>query len=91
MARYMVERNYVRVVGKIWMPAITCAMEYPLSKYDVDNIGEFTRDNVGQWLCTHAGDFQSIQDFMASVGDKDIPWATEEGEYAYLDCVFQED
>ena len=90
MARYMVERNYVQVVGKIWMPAVTCAMEYPLTRHDIENIGEFTRENVEQWLCIYARDFQSIEDFHASVGDQDIPWATEDGECAYADCMFQE-
>lgn len=88
--RYMVERNFIRVVGKIWMPFVTCAMEYPLSAYDIENIGEFTRENVEQWTATHCGDFQSITDFYATVGDQEIPWATEEGEMTYSDCMFQE-
>ena len=89
--RYMVEKNFVRVVGHIWQPGVgPCAMEYTLSDYHVRNIGEFTRENVEDWLTKNAGDFQSITDFYATVGDKEIPWATEEGEIAYSDCTFQE-
>ena len=38
--RYMVERNFVRVWGYIWMPNTLAAYEYTLSPYDVENIGE---------------------------------------------------
>ena len=86
--RYMVERNFVQVVGKIWMPAIKAATEYPLTKYDLKNIGDFNRENVEQWLCTHAGDFQSIEDFYATAGDKEIPWSNEESEFFYSDAVY---
>ena len=86
--RYMVERNYVQVVGTIWMPAITAAMEYPLTKHDLENIGEFTRENVERWLDTRAGDFQSVTDFFATYGDTDIVWADEENECIYNDCVY---
>jgi len=85
--RYMVERNFVRVVGTIWMPPITAAYEYPLTNYDIENIGEFTRDNVERWMRSHTGDFQFITDFYATVGDAEIPWATEEGELTYSDCM----
>ncbi|KKK96390.1 hypothetical protein LCGC14_2663190, partial [marine sediment metagenome] len=59
-----------------------------LSPYDVENIGEFTRENVEGWLHKNAGDFQSIEDFFATVGDKEIPWAKEENEFAYSDAVY---
>ena len=86
--RYLVERNFVQVIGKIWMPATTCAMEYTLSAYDIENIGEFTRENVAAWLTTNAGDFQSVDDFRATVGDDWIGWAEEESEFIYHDCVY---
>lgn len=86
--RYMVERNFVQVLGKIWQPGVgPCAMEYPLNAYAVKNIGRFTRRNVELWLCSHAGDFQSIIDFRASVGVKEIPWANEENELTFNDCT----
>ncbi len=86
--RYMVERNFVQVVGKIWQPGCEwCAMEYPLDSYAVRNIGKFTRRNVELWLTSHAGDFSQVIDFRASVGTKEIPWATEENECIFNDCM----
>ncbi len=83
-----IERNFVQVVGVIWMPSTTAAMEYKLSKYDLENIGEFTRENVEKWLDKRAGDFQSITDFYATYKDKEIQWADEENEFIYSDCMF---
>lgn len=84
--RYIVERNFVQVVGPIWLPNVTAATEYKLDAFDLENIGDFTRENVEQWLCTHAGDFRHVEDFYATAGDIEIPWATEEGELAYQDA-----
>ena len=90
--RYLVERNFVQVIGMIWQPlAGQCAMEYPLTAHDVANIGRFTRGNVETWLSANSGDFQSIDDFRASVGDDEIEWADEESEFTYNDCVYGSD
>jgi len=86
--KFTIERNWIEVIGVIWLPPITCAKRIDLSPYDMENIGEPTRENVEQWLCTHAGDFQSITDFHAIVGETDIPWATEENEFTYFDCMW---
>ena len=87
--RYLVERNFVQVLGRIWQPGLgQCAMEYPLTAHDVANIGRFTRDNVETWLSANSGDFQSIDDFRASVGDDEIDWESEESEFTYNNCVF---
>ena len=88
--RYLKEVNFVQVIGTIWMPACTAAMEYPLSAHDVANIGRFTRDNVAAWLSANSGDFQSIDDFRASIGDDEIEWADEESEFTYDDLVYPE-
>lgn len=93
--RYLVKKSFIEVLGIIWLPPIECAQTITLSQYDVDNIregdGSITRESVEQWLCTHAGDFQSIKDFCASIedGDKtvDIEWASEQGEMAFADCM----
>ena len=79
---------HVQVIGKIWMPAVPCAMDYPLSDYDLENIGEFTRENVEAWLCTHSGDFQSVEDFCAVCGDTVLDWKSEESGYTYSDCMY---
>ena len=90
--RYLVERNFVQVLGHIWQPmAGPCAMEYPLTAHDVANIGKFDRANVETWLSANSGDFQSIDDFRASVGDAEIEWADEESEITYNDCVYGSD
>ena len=93
--RYTVRKSVVRVIGRIWMPAVVASMQYTLSDYDVDNCkddqGNLTRESVEQWLCTHSGDFQSVQDFYASleVGSEtvEIDWASEESEFTYSDCA----
>lgn len=96
--KYLVRTSFVDVVGKIWMPMVTCSMRYPLREYDLEQMrnesGLITRDDVAQWLCTHTGDFSHIQDFRASLedGDKtlDFPWATEKGEILYNDTLADE-
>lgn len=85
--RYLVERNFINVLGKIWLPPVEGAYTYDLSSYDVENIGEFTRENIADWLSKNAGDFQQIIDFYATVGDKEIPWSSEDNEIRYNDLV----
>lgn len=87
MARYMVERNYVQILGRIWMPPVVAAMERQLSSYDVENIGKFTRENVREWLIRNAGDFQEILDFRATVGDQWIEWEHEHSGTDYMGCM----
>lgn len=86
-----IERNWIEIIGTIWMPAATCAQRKELSRYDIENIGEPTRENVEQWLTTHSGDFQSVQDFRAVIGETEIPWANEESEFTYNDCMYAEE
>jgi len=88
MSYYTVTVNEVNVLGIIWMPAVECAMNYTLSKHDIENMGEITRENVENWLDTHAGDFQSIIDFRVDIGDTIIEWKEEENEYKYMDCMY---
>ena len=83
--RYMVELNFVNVVGKGWYGQ-SMAYTYDLGKHELECIGDFTRENVEQWLGTHAGDFQSILDFEATAGDAWIEFSTDEGSMAYADC-----
>lgn len=92
--KYMVRKSIVEVVGVIWMPACVCAQRIVLREYDIENMrdddGKVTRESVELWLATHAGDFQSITDFHASIEDGEetieIPWGSEEGEFQYCDC-----
>lgn len=98
--RCVVRKSLVHVVGGIWMPyGAMCAMDYELSANDVENCrdddGKITRESVEDWLSTHSGDFSSVVDFCASIEDGDatvdIPWATEEGEIAYLEATCHDD
>ncbi|MBF9135275.1 hypothetical protein I0C86_41225 [Plantactinospora sp. S1510] len=93
--RYMVRTSVVRVIGRIWQPGHTAGQDITLTSSDVDNArddnGKITRESVGLWLDSHAGDFAEIIDFEASVEDGDatidIPWADEESEMTYNDCM----
>lgn len=84
MAVYTVRTRDVHVVGKNWYGQ-TVATTYDLPK-DIPA----ARLDIFDWLCTHAGDFQRIDDFAASIEEVEIPWTTEEGELAYYDCFSEE-
>ncbi len=86
--KFTVERNWIDVIGQIWMPAVTCATRRDLSDYDMRNIGEPTRENVDRWLALNVGDFQSIADFHAVIGETEIPWEREESELTFIDCMY---
>jgi hypothetical protein len=91
MSYYTVTVRRIDVIGKIWQPGIgTCAMSYELRDYDVENIGEFTRENVQLWLDSNSGDFQSISDFRADIADFFSDWEDEESEGIFNDCMFGE-
>jgi hypothetical protein len=87
---YTVDENYIEFIGKIWQPGIgPCAMRIDLSPYDLENIGENpTRNDVSLWLDTHSGDFQSVLDFHAVVGETEFPWENEESECTFNDCMY---
>ena len=101
---YRMERQYhavIRVVGVHWgaymrqgslapISEPTAAYKYHLSPYDVENIGEFTRENVQDWLDKNAGDFSAILDFCVEVGETELEWEKEESELAYLEYMFGE-
>ncbi|MFZ1059245.1 MAG: hypothetical protein WAP47_08635, partial [Candidatus Rokuibacteriota bacterium] len=80
----------IDVVGHIWQGQ-TCAYSYALSDHDLKGIGTFDRDSFSDWLDTHAGDFESIQDFAAYVGDQSIAWASEDAECLFINTMYPED
>lgn len=94
--RYIVRKNIIQLVGRIWLPPVITGQEIALSQYDVDNCrdenGKITRDSVEQWLCTHSGGFQSILDFFASIEDGnntvEIDWRDQESRFVFEDCTF---
>ena len=98
--RYTIRKSVVQVLGEIWQPGFTCAMDFNLSNSDVENIiagmgwtdGDY-RGAVLNWLDAHAGDFSHIIDFSASLEmpmDRtvEIAWQDEENEFAYLDAMY---
>ena len=90
-------KNIVQVIGKIWMPyGRLCAMEYTLSDADLKQYGidkeNPTRESIERWTQTNTGDFSSIQDFYANIGEnKEIKWKDPESEFTYSDCMFPAD
>ncbi len=87
--KYLVRKSYVDIIGTIWLPAVTCAQRINVDSYDIENMrdddGAITRDSVEQWLTSHSGDFQCVDDFSASIADGaqtiDIDWWEEESEF----------
>jgi len=99
--KFTVERNWIDVVGGIWMPyGSKCAMRYDLHSYELECIGKPTRKNVERWIGTHigrfrrddryvhSGDFSSIEDYRAVIGEKEFKWKKEESECIFNDCVY---
>ncbi len=93
--RYIVRRSYVDVLGYIWMPHALCSLHVPCDGHAIenmrDNAGHITRDSIADWLTRNTGDFQSVEDFSASIEDGDetldFPWSSEENECRYLDTL----
>jgi len=51
------------------------------------NSDVITCEAIAHWLSLNAGDFQYVEDFHASIGDQEFPWADEESECAFIDCM----
>ena len=95
----MARQGTINVVGVHWgaylergslMPITeaTAAYTYSLGEYELENIGKFTRENVQDWLDTHAGDFSVIKDFEAASGEVEIPWASEESDCLFFNMMY---
>lgn len=82
---------YVIVLGKLWMPMADASLRIDLRDHDLENIGDFTRENVEQWLTAYSGDFSNVIDFTAVCGDTETPWSSEENELAYFDTLGSEE
>ena len=85
--RYMTVCSFINILGKIWLPPVISSQTITLSPSDVDSIrvnGKITREGIEQWLTTHTGDFQSIEDFYADIanGERDLifDWANDDSE-----------
>lgn len=89
--KFTVEKNWIDVIGTIWMPSVTATYVYKLTTYDMENIGKPTRENIDVWLGSHAGDFQSVKDFHAVIGETEIPWKDEENEVLFNSITYPEE
>lgn len=96
--RYTVRKNVIWIVGRIWQPGYTCSQVLHPDMRDEslrDDDGQITRDSIQWWLAAHAGDFQEVIDFSASIENGEntieIPWGSDDGECAYLDTLPEED
>lgn len=95
--QYLVTKNIVQVIGGIWLPyGQTAAMEYSLSDSDLEQYGidkeNPTREQISNWVFKNTGDFSSISDFRADIGEnKVIDWSDPESEYLYNDGMYPED
>jgi hypothetical protein len=81
-------KNVINVLGTIWMPSITAGQAIEIVDYDKKNIGEVTRENVEQWLCSCTSDFKSIIDFGGSIDGVSIDWKDAESENTFNDCMY---
>lgn len=89
---------HVQYIGHIWQPGVgLCAQEQTFTvRPDGDAAGDdfsgpFTRDDVASHLALHAGDFQEVTDFRATLGTRErfdeMPWGDEESEWTFNDCM----
>ena len=86
MSFYTVTVNRIYAIGWLWMGG-KAYMPYDLTKSDVENIGELTRENIAKWLDSHSGDFQGIVDFQADIGDFFSDWANDDSEDFMHKCM----
>jgi hypothetical protein len=75
--KLFIKKRYIEIVGEI------TTWRIDLTLWNVFSIGEFTRENVHDWLadytCKHYRDYGWFPvDFHAVCGEQDIPWATKE-------------
>jgi hypothetical protein len=82
---------YVQVIGYIWMPShVERSYIFQLSDSELKEIGDFTRDNISNWLAIHAGDFRVISDFCAVCGSEELNWVKEDSENKWLGMYDEE-
>jgi hypothetical protein len=94
--KYTIRKSLINVLGQLWMPSVAGALVIEASTHDVENMrddeGKITRESVGLWLDSHAGDFSGVIDFSVSIEDGeatiDIPFSSEENEMTFGDCMY---
>lgn len=95
--RYTVTSQLVQFIGFIWQGGVgPCAQAKKLTAQDLESIGDVrNREAVADWIYSHSGDFQNIEDFRADfhIGNEHIvhEWKEEDSEAAYNACMYSED
>lgn len=77
----------ISLLGKGWYNQ-TISMTIDVTKHDLENIESFDRESVQDWIDSHSGDFQSITDFCFYLGEEIMPWANEDNEATFNDCMY---
>ena len=80
--RYIIRDDHIKVIGKIWSGAWT-TYQHQITNEDIKEIGNFTKENVKNWLNKKATDFELIKDFYATFLDDEIHWESEKSEGIY--------
>lgn len=97
--RYTMTKSFVQVIGNIWLPPVTAAMEYDLDSYAVSNIEGYRRElnldwrgAIAHWVSLNTGDFQNVADWRADIetseGNVTLEWRNPESELTYNDYMF---
>ena len=80
--KLFIKKRYIEIVGEI------TTWNIDLTLWNIFCIGEFTRENVHDWLADYTTKYYRDYgwfpvDFHAVCGDIDIPWATKEAFECY--------
>jgi len=93
----VVHKNYVNIIGRIWMPPVIGALDKHLSPSDIKSMvnedGTITKEDVKDWVNKNSGDFQTVLDFEALIDDApqgplEIDWAKDESGAIWDNCMF---
>ena len=82
--KLLIKKRYIEIVSDL------TTWRFDLTLRDVFCIGEFTRENVADWIATYNSKHHALDvgytdpvDFHAVCGGQDIPWATKEASECY--------
>lgn len=79
-------RAEVNIIGQLWA-GVEAAHTYLLSDANLEDIGDFTRENIQKWCDKRASDFQFVDDFSAVCGAIEVPWSSQDNEDRFNDMM----
>lgn len=89
----------IRVIGSLWQPGFTAAMEYTAREAGPSGpcAGDLVPGEFDEWITRNTGDFSSVIDYEITRVEMDNdrahrytvvrPWSDVESELAFLDCT----